>query len=95
VPNAANGQIVLSFHARDLHLVMAPPADAKAVRFRVRLDGEPPGAAHGDDIDEHGEGTVTEPRLYQLIRQRGRITPRTFEITFPDPGVRAYVFTFG
>jgi thiol-disulfide isomerase/thioredoxin len=95
VLNAAGGGITHHFHARDLHLVLAPPPDDRPVRFTVRLDGAAPGADHGVDIDEHGEGTVIEPRLYQLIRQRGRIADRTFEITFPDAGVRAYVFTFG
>jgi thiol-disulfide isomerase/thioredoxin len=95
VLNAPNGGIAHRFHARDLHLVLAPPPDDRPVRFRVRVDGSAPGADHGVDINEHGEGTVTEPRLYQLIRQRGRVADRTFEITFPEPGVRAYVFTFG
>ena len=95
VLNAAGGRIAHRFHARDLHLVMAPAPDDRGVRFRVVLDGEPPGAAHGFDTDEHGEGTVTEPRLYQLIRQPGRVTERTFEIAFLDTGVHAYVFTFG
>ena len=65
------------------------------VRFRVRVDGAPPGHGHGIDVDEQGEGTVTEERLYQLVRQNGRIADRTFEITFLDPGAQAYVFTFG
>ena len=65
------------------------------MRFGVRLDGEPPGAAHGSDVDDQGNGTVTEPRLYQLIRQPGPVAERTFEITFLDPGVQAYAFTFG
>jgi thiol-disulfide isomerase/thioredoxin len=95
VLGAPDGRIVHRFHARDLHLVMAPGPNAEPARFRVLFDGEPPGAAHGDDVDERGEGTVTEPRLYQLIRQRGRVVERTFEIAFPDPGVHAYVFTFG
>jgi len=95
VLGAPDGRIVHRFHARDLHLVMAPGPNAEPARFRVLLDGEPPGAAHGDDVDERGEGTVTEPRLYQLIRQRGRVAERTFEIAFPAPGVEAYVFTFG
>jgi len=95
VLNAPGGRITYRFHARDLHLVMAPAADDQPVRFRVRLDAEPPGAAHGVDVDEHGEGTVTEPRLYQLIRQRGPVAERRFEITFLDPGVHSYVFTFG
>ncbi len=95
VLNAPGGGIAHRFHARDLHLVLAPPPDDRPVRFRVRLDGEPPGGDHGVDVDEHGEGAVTEPRLYQLIRQRRRIADHTFEITFLDPEVRAYVFTFG
>ena len=65
------------------------------VPFSVRLDGEPPGAAHGLDVDEHGEGTLSEPRLYQLVRRRGPVHPGTFEIAFDGPGARAYVFTFG
>ena len=93
VLHQAGGQIAYRFHARDLHLVMGPPGTA--VRFRVRIDGQRPGAAHGTDVDDQGNGTVTEPRLYQLIRQPGPITERTFEITFLDPGVQAYAFTFG
>jgi thiol-disulfide isomerase/thioredoxin len=95
VLNEAGGRIRHRFHARDLHLVMAPAADGRPLRFRVTLDGEPPASAHGVNTDENGDGAVTEPRLYQLIRQHGPIGRRTFEITFLDPGVRAYVFTFG
>jgi hypothetical protein len=65
------------------------------VRFHVLIDGQPPGAAHGADVDDQGNGTVTEPRLYQLVRQPGPVGDRTFEITFPEPGVQAYAFTFG
>jgi thiol-disulfide isomerase/thioredoxin len=93
--NQAEGRIAYRFHARDLHLVMGPAAPGTPVRFRVLLDGQPPGAAHGTDVDDQGNGTVTEPRLYQLIRQPGPVTERTFEITFLDPGVQAYAFTFG
>jgi thiol-disulfide isomerase/thioredoxin len=89
------GRIAHRFRARDLHLVMAPARDGRAVRFRVVLDGQRPGAGHGLDTDEDGEGAVTEPRLYQLIRQPAPVAERTFEIEFLDPGVRAYVFTFG
>ena len=67
----------------------------RPVRFAVRLDGQPPGDAHGVDVDESGEGTVSEPRMYQLVRQREGVGQHVFEITFLDPGVRAYVFTFG
>ncbi len=95
VLNQAEGRIAYRFHARDLHLVMGPTAPEGPVRFRVLLDGQPPGAAHGTDVDDQGNGTVTEPRLYQLVRQPGPITDRTFEITFLDPGVQAYAFTFG
>jgi len=93
--DAAGGQVVFRFHARDLHLVLGPTADARPVRFRVRIDGREPGPDHGADVDEHGEGSVTEQRLYQLIRQSGSIGEHTFSIQFLDVGVRAYSFTFG
>jgi hypothetical protein len=73
----------------------SPAAVGTAVRFSVRLDGQPPGPDHGEDVDDDGAGTLTEPRLHQLVRQRGPVSTRTFEITFHDPGVRAYAFTFG
>jgi thiol-disulfide isomerase/thioredoxin len=95
VLNQADGRIAYRFHARDLHLVMGPAARGTPVRFRVLLDGQPPGAAHGVDVDEQGNGTVAEPRLYQLVRQPGPVSDRTFEVTFLDPGVQAYAFTFG
>jgi thiol-disulfide isomerase/thioredoxin len=91
--DAAGGSIDFRFEARDLNLVLAP-GDA-GTRFTVSLDGEPPGDDHGLDAGASGEGAVEQPRMYQLIRQRGPIRPRTFQITFLDPGVRAYVFTFG
>jgi hypothetical protein len=93
--NNAGGRIVYRFQSRDLHLILAPAARDKSVRFRVRIDGQPPGAAHGLDIDEQGNGTVAEPRLYQLIRQPEPVVDRRFEIEFLDPGVEAYSFTFG
>jgi thiol-disulfide isomerase/thioredoxin len=91
----AGGRIAYRFSARDLNLVVAPAVRGTPARFRLRLDGQPPGAAHGADVDEQGNGTVTDPRLYQLIRQPGAVAERTFEITFLDPGVQAYAFTFG
>jgi hypothetical protein len=92
---AANGRIAYRFHARDLHLVMGPAARGTSVRFRVFLDGLAPGAAHGSDADSQGNGTATEQRLYQLIRQPGPIADRQFEIEFLDAGVEAFAFTFG
>jgi thiol-disulfide isomerase/thioredoxin len=93
--NQPEGRIVYRFHARDLHLVMGPATPGTSVRFRVLIDGQEPGAAHGIDADSQGNGTVTEQRLYQLIRQPEPISDRTFEIEFLDPGVQAFVFTFG
>jgi thiol-disulfide isomerase/thioredoxin len=93
--DAAGGSIAYRFEGRDLNLVLASPASGAPARFSVRLDGGPPGDAHGLDADESGEGTLSEPRMYQLVRQRGPIRRLTFEITFRGPGVRAYVFTFG
>ncbi|HET6642941.1 MAG TPA: redoxin domain-containing protein [Gaiellaceae bacterium] len=95
VLNGAEGRIAFRFHARDVHLVMGPPSRDISVPFRVLVDGEAPGDAHGLDVDEQGNGTLTQQRLYQLIRERGSITDRTFEITFLAPGVEAYAFTFG
>ena len=90
-----NGRIAYRFQARDLHLVMGPAAGGTSVRFRVLIDGQPPGDAHGIDVDDQGHGTVIEQRLYQLIRQPQPIADRLFEIEFLDPGVEAFAFTFG
>jgi hypothetical protein len=95
VLNQAKGRIVCRFHARDLHLVMGPVAQGTSVRFRVLIDGQPPGAAHGIDVDAQGYGSVTQQRLYQLIRQPKPIADREFEIEFLDPGVAVFAFTFG
>jgi hypothetical protein len=95
VLEAAGGRIVYRFYARDLHLVMGPATRGSPVRFRVRIDGQPPGAAHGIDVEDQGNGTVVEQRLYQLIRQSKPIADRQLEIEFLDPGVEAYAFTFG
>ena len=93
--DAPDGSITYRFGARDVNMVLAPPDADAPVRFAVRLDGQPPGDARGVDADGSGLGTVSEPRMYQLIRQRGAAGERDFEITFLDAGVRAYVFTFG
>jgi thiol-disulfide isomerase/thioredoxin len=95
VLNKASGQIVYRFHARDVHLVMGPSRPGGSVRFHVTIDGQPPGAAHGLDVDESGNGTAVEQRLYQLIRQPTPIVDRTFVIEFLDAGVEAFAFTFG
>ncbi len=93
--NKADGQIVCRFHARDLHLVMGPSSLGMPVRFRVLIDGLPPGDAHGVDVDEQGYGMVNEQRLYQLIRQQKPITDRQFEIKFSGSAAQAFAFTFG
>ena len=95
VINEAGGRITFRFHARDLNLVLSPSGSGAPVRFRVLIDGGVPGPAHGLDIDEEGHGTVIEARCYQLVRQPGDVTDRTFEITFLGSGAAAYVFTFG
>jgi len=93
--NMPRGSITYRFHARDLHLVMGPAARASSVKFRVLLDGQPPGAARGLDIDEQGYGAVTEQRMYTLIRQPGPIVDRDFEIEFFEAGAEVFAFTFG
>jgi hypothetical protein len=93
--NAKDGAIVYRFHARDVHLVLGPASGGEPVRFRETIDGAAPGDNHGSDVDAAGTGTVTEQRLYQLLRQSGPITDHTFEVHFLDPGVQAYAFTPG
>ncbi len=93
--NQEGGRIVYRFRARDLHLVLGPATEGKRIRFRVTIDGMAPGADRGADVDADGRGVVDEHRLYQLIRESGGISDRTFEIEFIDPGVQAYAFTFG
>jgi cytochrome c biogenesis protein CcdA/thiol-disulfide isomerase/thioredoxin len=95
VLQTAPGKILFRFHARDLHLVLGTTKDGKPVRFKVTLDGTPPGDDHGVDTDSNGVGTVEDHRLYQLIRQKGPVEDRTFQIEFLDPGVQAFAFTFG
>jgi len=92
---SAGTRLLYRFHARDLHLVLGPGADGRPVRFRVTLDGQPPGAAHGGDAAADGRGIITEQRLYHLIRHPGPVADHTFAIEFLDPGVTAYAFTFG
>lgn len=93
--NSSGGKLSFRFHARDLHLVLGPREDGKAVRFRVTIDGREPADARGVDVDAKGNGIVHEQRLYQLIRQPDSVQDRTFTIEFLDPGVQAYAFTFG
>ena len=90
----AGGSIAFRFDARDAHLVLSPGAH-EPIPFRVLVDGEPPGAAHGVDVDEAGNGVLREGRMYQLVRQHGSVRERTLEITFSEPGAEAYAFTFG
>ena len=93
--NSAPGKIVYRFHARDVHLVLGSATPGKQIRFRVRIDGKAPGENHGVDTDAQGNGVITEHRLYQLVRQKGAIDDRTFEIEFLDAGAQAFAFTFG
>ena len=93
--NKANGRISYRFQARDLNLVMGPAQPSTSIRFRILINGQPPGAAHGNDVDEMGYGTIAEQRLYQLVRQSGNISDLRFEIEFLDAGVEAFSFTFG
>lgn len=95
ISNNAPASLRYRFHARDLHIVMGPPQAGSSVRFRVSIDGKPPGIAHGIDVDEQGNGIMTEPRMYQLIRQPKPISERTFEIEFLEPGAQIFSFTFG
>ena len=92
---SAGGRIAFRFHARDLHLVMGSGVTGKTLRFRVLVDGLPPGDSHGLDVNEQGMGTLADHRLYQLIRQKGPIKDHLFEVEFLDAGADAFAFTFG
>jgi len=91
----SGGRLAFRFRARDLHLVLGPAAEGRAVKFRVRLDGQPPGPDRGSDVDANGFGTIDGHRLYQLVRQSPPGRERLFEIEFLDTGANAYAFTFG
>lgn len=93
--NKADGRIAYRFHARDVNLIMGPSRHGGSVRFRVLIDGKPPGNAHGGDVDWNGYGAVSRQGTYQLIRQAKPIIDRRFEIEFLDSGAEAYDFTFG
>jgi thiol-disulfide isomerase/thioredoxin len=93
--NNNKGKLIYRFHARDLHLIMGPSLPGTTIKFRVLMDGKSPGLSHGLDIDSDGYGTVTEQRMYQLIRQPGPITDREFQIEFFNPEVEVFDFTFG
>jgi thiol-disulfide isomerase/thioredoxin len=94
VLNRPDGRIAFRFHARDVNLVIRS-REGIPVPFRVLIDGEPPGPAHGLDVDAAGQGTLVEPRLYQLVREPAAISDHTVQIAFAVAGVEAYVFTFG
>jgi hypothetical protein len=95
VLNTSPGKVAYRFHARDVHLVMGPHDSGVPIRFRVTIDGQPPANSHGVDVDAEGNGLVNQPRMYQLIRQSGSISDRLIEIEFLEPGIHAFVFTFG
>jgi thiol-disulfide isomerase/thioredoxin len=95
VLESAPGSIVFRFHSRDLHMVLGPGNGGAPVRFRISLNGGPPGGDHGSDSNADGTGEVQQPRMYQLVRQKGPIKDVTFEIEFLDPGIEVFSFTFG
>jgi thiol-disulfide isomerase/thioredoxin len=95
VSDGPGARIAFRFHARDANLVLRSREAGAEIPFRVLVDGAEPGDAAGLDLDDAGRGTVSEPRLYQLIRQRGSIADRTFEVELDAAGAEAYVFTFG
>ena len=95
VSRGPNARIAFRFHARDVHLVMGPADPGSAIGFRVFVDGRPATDAHGSDVGADGTGKVDFPRMYQLVRQRGSIESRLFEIEFEAPGGEAFCFTFG
>jgi len=76
-------------------MVLGPPKNGTPVRFKVKLNGAAPVDDHGVGSGTDGAGEVRQPRMYQLIRQKGSIKDVTFEIEFLDPGVEVFSLTFG
>jgi thiol-disulfide isomerase/thioredoxin len=95
VVNAAGGRLAFRYQARDVNIVMGSSSAGTAIPFRVRIDGQSPGADHGFDVDSDGLGSVTDQRLYQLIRHAGPVRERLLELEFLEPGAEVYCFTFG
>jgi thiol-disulfide isomerase/thioredoxin len=92
---APPGKIAFRFHSRDLHMVLGLAMNAMPVRFQVRLNGAAPGEDHGWDSGSDGVGEIREPRMYQLVRQKGRVGDAMFEMELLDAGVEVFSFTFG
>ena len=95
VSNEPKGRIQISFHARDVNLVMGPLDRGPSVPFRVSIDGQPPLGASGSDVDGDGSGVLVQQKMYQLVRQPGLIVDRVFAIEFLDRAAEGFVFTFG
>jgi len=92
---SAPGRILFRLHSRDFHMVLGPAQNAAPVRFKMRLNGVEPGDDHGSDCGVDGTGEVRQPRMFQLVRQKGLIKDVTVEMEFLDPGIEAFSFTFG
>ena len=86
---AAPGKVKFCFHARDLHMVLGPAKSGLPLRFKVTLNGAPPGEDHGVDSGPDGMGEILQPRLYQLIRRKGGRKTTFLKSSFSIPAPKS------
>ena len=88
-----NGEIVLPFTGGEVNLVMQPgPSGHGAVS--VLLDGKPVGEARGMDVGTDGVARFDRSGMIRLVAGAPR-RRHVLTLSSSDPGLRAYVFTFG
>lgn len=88
-----NGEILLPFTAGEVNLVMQPGPSGRAA-VSVLLDGKPVGAARGTDVGTDGVARFDRSGMIRLVAGAPR-RRHVLTLTSSDPGLRAYVFTFG
>jgi thiol-disulfide isomerase/thioredoxin len=87
------GKIVLPFTAGEVNLVVQPGPSGKAA-MTVLLDEAPVGAARGADVGADGAARFDRSGMIRLVAGAPR-KKHVLSLITSDPGVRAYVFTFG
>jgi thiol-disulfide isomerase/thioredoxin len=87
------GKIILPFTAGEVNVVMQPGASGKAA-VAVVLDGKPVGEARGADVGPDGVARFDRSGMIRLVARAPRGN-HVLTLVASDPGLRAYVFTFG
>ncbi len=92
--NTASGaHITFVYDAKNVYFVAAAPNGPMKIKV-TRNGGQPLGEARGADVDQNGEATIREDRLYELVRGAD-YGKHTLEIEIEGTGLQAYTFTFG